>query len=496
MARLPIVGGDSGNWGTLLNQFLQVAHNSDGTLNSVLSVYNVKDYGAEVDGITNDTVAIQAAIDACAAARGGVVYIPAGITMVSGLTLKSFVWIRGAGMRAMIVKLINGSNTHVIKNYVSSNGIEANAMYCGVLDLMIDGNKSGQTGGTSHGIFFNTNPQFTQATNDIDFDSHNVVQNVRIANCQNDGFNEQGRSETRLYNVISQNNNGNGFMPSFDSYLTMCSAGGSGLRGFNLTHSNIMLSACKAFGSGQITPSQGQGFYIFNTQTIVMSACIAQNNNAQGLLLNEANSCDIQCAVDSNNNGIGNTQDQYAGVEVNNSKNNKIVANAYQQNISGYGNQGYALRVVNGSDQNDINIVNQNQAGYTGLGDVSSDTVVLSNRIIVNGKNFSPLTAPPVITLNGAVTPTYTMTGLESLLSCFGNITITLPDATKFPNAIYSIKKTDSANSITVVPFTATPAQRIDSHTSIVLNTFGQGFIFQSDGANWWIIGQVATTIL
>lgn len=32
MARLPVVGGDSQNWGTLLNQFLQVAHNSDGTL--------------------------------------------------------------------------------------------------------------------------------------------------------------------------------------------------------------------------------------------------------------------------------------------------------------------------------------------------------------------------------------------------------------------------------------------------------------------------------
>jgi hypothetical protein len=34
MARLPIVGGDAGNWGTILNTFLQVSHASDGTLNS------------------------------------------------------------------------------------------------------------------------------------------------------------------------------------------------------------------------------------------------------------------------------------------------------------------------------------------------------------------------------------------------------------------------------------------------------------------------------
>jgi hypothetical protein len=34
MARLPVVGGDAGNWGTILNTYLQVSHASDGTLNS------------------------------------------------------------------------------------------------------------------------------------------------------------------------------------------------------------------------------------------------------------------------------------------------------------------------------------------------------------------------------------------------------------------------------------------------------------------------------
>ena len=32
MARLPIVGGDEDNWGNLLNEFLGVSHNGDGTL--------------------------------------------------------------------------------------------------------------------------------------------------------------------------------------------------------------------------------------------------------------------------------------------------------------------------------------------------------------------------------------------------------------------------------------------------------------------------------
>jgi len=35
MARLPIPGGDSGKWGDILNNFLHIAHNSDGTLKTV-----------------------------------------------------------------------------------------------------------------------------------------------------------------------------------------------------------------------------------------------------------------------------------------------------------------------------------------------------------------------------------------------------------------------------------------------------------------------------
>lgn len=41
--------------------------------------FNVKDYGAKGDGTTNDTAAIQAAIMACIAAGGGIVYFPPGI---------------------------------------------------------------------------------------------------------------------------------------------------------------------------------------------------------------------------------------------------------------------------------------------------------------------------------------------------------------------------------------------------------------------------------
>jgi polygalacturonase len=53
--------------------------------------YNVRDYGAKGDGITLDTRAVQIAIDACTADRGGTVLIPAGDFLIGTVELKSHV---------------------------------------------------------------------------------------------------------------------------------------------------------------------------------------------------------------------------------------------------------------------------------------------------------------------------------------------------------------------------------------------------------------------
>ena len=84
-------------------------------LNLHAQVFNVKNYGAVGDGITDDTVAIQAAIDAAGAVylNRGIVYFPPGEYCVSGLlVLKSNVVLIGVGASSCIVN--NSTNLYAI----------------------------------------------------------------------------------------------------------------------------------------------------------------------------------------------------------------------------------------------------------------------------------------------------------------------------------------------------------------------------------------------
>lgn len=57
MARLPTPGADNGTWGNILNDFLQVAHNSDGTLMDTGVIANKASDSAVVHNTGNETVA-------------------------------------------------------------------------------------------------------------------------------------------------------------------------------------------------------------------------------------------------------------------------------------------------------------------------------------------------------------------------------------------------------------------------------------------------------
>ncbi len=60
-------------------------------MTSLGRTYSVREFGAAGDGVTDDTRAIQRAIDACGGAGGGTVYVPPGVYFSATLNMRSYV---------------------------------------------------------------------------------------------------------------------------------------------------------------------------------------------------------------------------------------------------------------------------------------------------------------------------------------------------------------------------------------------------------------------
>src|SRR3954447_3695773 len=70
------------NWALALLLLVASAHGA-------APVFNVRDHGAAGDGTTHDTAALNKAVEACAAAGGGQVFVPAGKYLTGTVHLKS-----------------------------------------------------------------------------------------------------------------------------------------------------------------------------------------------------------------------------------------------------------------------------------------------------------------------------------------------------------------------------------------------------------------------
>jgi len=91
--------------------------------------------------------AIQAAINACSTAGGGVVFCPGvGYLIDATLVLKNRVWLEGAGMRATMLHLAANVNAPVITNDLTSDNT---GEFVAVRNLWVDGNRVRQSDTTT-----------------------------------------------------------------------------------------------------------------------------------------------------------------------------------------------------------------------------------------------------------------------------------------------------------------------------------------------------------
>lgn len=148
-----------------------------------------KPYGAKGDGVTDDRPAIQAAIDACSAAGGGYVYLPAGNYLLGsgGLIMCDHVNLVGAGMYNATLHLGDQVNKPVISDE-SAGKIGAYAFgRIHLANFGIDGNRANNPNGLE-GIF-------TTAY-------YSIFENLYIYDCQTHGI-RMGFS--MIGNTASQN---------------------------------------------------------------------------------------------------------------------------------------------------------------------------------------------------------------------------------------------------------------------------------------------------
>ncbi len=159
---------------------------------------SVKAFGARGDGVTDDRVAIQAALDAAASGTGEI-YFPPGTYAISaaergafGLAVHGKLHLRGAGQDQTVLQQMPGTGPSVSVMNVTGEAVV-------IEDLTLDGNKHAQAPNEHrHGLF-------AVATDGL------VVQRVTARNFTGDGFylynNVKG---SRVQQVLATGNDRNG----------------------------------------------------------------------------------------------------------------------------------------------------------------------------------------------------------------------------------------------------------------------------------------------
>lgn len=188
-----------------MEQGIYDAHDKIGILNKKTDgIVNVKEFGAKGDGVTDDTAAIQNAINSLT--NGGDVifpYTPASYLISNSLTLKNNIRLIGLGRRPKIKS--NGSiTTYIINGLNCSN--------CIIQNLDLDMNKVTNTAGTTFGIYLkNSNNVTIQdcTIQKIEGDGIYIADSANILVKDNliDDINRNGITTTGdIDNVIIQNN--------------------------------------------------------------------------------------------------------------------------------------------------------------------------------------------------------------------------------------------------------------------------------------------------
>jgi hypothetical protein len=245
-------------------------------------------YSATGNGTTDDTTAIQNAINAVNTAGGGTVFFDAGTYRItSALTVYSYVRLVGQGMKNTTIKQVTANVNGIVGRNLEGTGIE---------ELTILGTNAG----TGQGIYFSRD---TTPTLLINYRIN--MRRVMVQLFGGDGIHIEQCIVSSFDTVETQSNKGHGF--NFHGIDPGPGASGT----------SVAFTACYANGNSFA------GFRIYNMTYCALNAC-ASDSSGVGYLVEQSsgitlNGCGVEAPVNTSTTypGDGIQIRDSAGVIVN-----------------------------------------------------------------------------------------------------------------------------------------------------------------------------------
>lgn len=233
-------------------------------------VANVKDYGAVGDGSTDDTTAIQAAIDSfgtggvLATANGGILYFPPGLYKVTAGTLIEQTGVRVIGASQDATKIVVAANlgTAAVFEWDQTNS-GYSQVGCGAENLRID-----MAGYTGHGVWMHKAYDGVTLTNVYVDNVADAYNGFRLE--EDSGVTDQISQTITMTNCIAIHQNATADEPLF--YLQNVQEG--------------LLQSCKAFGTYEANgKATCYPFELIDCRGIVMTKCSAAFADRHGIYI-------------------------------------------------------------------------------------------------------------------------------------------------------------------------------------------------------------------
>lgn len=248
--------------------------------------FNVLDFGAKGDNITNDQPAIQNAINAALAAGGGTVFIPAGTYKVnSTLTIDP-----AEAPNSDLAVYIEGSGVDNTRLDFTSATVNTDSI--AVIGWSQRFGMSGFTVQNSKKVGININAGATRGSES--WVSSFYLRDIVVNNSVSDGFKFLQTYLGEFDNLTANNNEGNGFnLQGFHTSMSFrnCYANQYDIPLVGGTPAGWFINGCvySSFTSCASDSNAGPGYWISNCAGVVFEACGAESNNQEGFSIRTSN---------------------------------------------------------------------------------------------------------------------------------------------------------------------------------------------------------------